>query len=343
MTSPNPDAVQRRDFLIGALATLLAGWAGGRAHVVGRAEVEAIRELAASVRAAAAQSGGEARLDEALRLATDAERLLAGSIAPGMRPEVATAVGWLATNVGALAHDAGREHHARAMWQRAYECSTSADNTSLTARVLSYGCRQALAYGDRMEALTLIDRALDVDRRGELAGAEQALLWALKAQADAQLGDGAEEQVRIAVGIADDAFTMGEPIDVAERPWMAHYDEAAHWAETAEALCTLARATREPADVAKGTGRYQAACRRYTPAERASRTMSLLSLARADLAVGDPVYGVSEGAEAVEAARAIGSRRVRNEVLLLGRDARRRAGAVPGAEALALRCAVVAA
>jgi hypothetical protein len=315
--------VHRREFLAAAVVVPTSASIDGLDSIapsappakVGATEIAQVRDTAVSIKRGDMRWGGGFGFDAALVETRRARGLLDARCSEGLRPELFTAVGWLACNTGFMAFDIDRYRDATRLWTVAAHCAEEADNYSLQARVVGSMARQA-AWLDRPdEALLLIDGVLDDQRAERLVPTEMAMLWALKARACAQAGDVAGTEA--AIGKADHWFAHRDLDECEDRPWSAHYAHAHHFGDTGLAWDQLAVAGHSVRAAVEAGGRHRAAADGHGTESARSHALALLALATLDTTVGDLDRGVQAGHLAVAAAQQVRSGRVREAMTRL--------------------------
>jgi hypothetical protein len=311
--------VHRREFLAAAVAVPTAASIDGLDSIapttppgrVGATEIAQIRDVALSVKRGDMRWGGGFGFDAALAETRRARDLLDARCPEHLRPDLFVAVGWLAANTGFMAFDVQRYRDAARLWTVAARCAQDAGNWSLHGRVVGSMARQASWLDRPADALALLESFLD---RGHdhLVPTERAMLWALRARANAQIGDVAATEE--AVGKADQWFAVRDLDESADRPWIAHYSHAHHFGDTGMAWNHLAVAGQGPRAVLEAGGRARAAADGHGTGEARSHALSLLALATLDTRVGDLDRGVQNGHLALTAASEVRSHRVREEL-----------------------------
>ncbi len=118
------------------------------------------------------------------------------------------------------------------------------------------------------------------------------------------------------IGTADDHFAHANPAN--DSPFMAYYGAAFHAAKTGHALFDLAMIDRNPA---QATARLTVAASGHSTSHARSRAICLTKLASLIMATGDPIQAASIGHAALDAAGALRSRRVTDDLRELARYA----------------------
>jgi len=313
-------SVDRREFIAGAVALPTTAAIDGLDSIsptappgrVGATEIAQIRDAAVAVKRGDMRWGGGFGFDAALVETRRARDLLEARCPESLRPALQIAVGWLACNTGFMAFDIDRYRDAARLWNVAEGCALEAGNGSLLARVLGSMARQSLWLGHPVDALALVERALE-DDRGSLVPTERAMLWALKSRALADLGDAtATEQ---AIQTADECLAQRRPEECTDRPWVAHYSHAHHWGDTGLAWDGLALAGHGARAIEQAGRRHQASADGHAVDAARSHALAMIAVAKLNTLVGDIDRGVAAGHQAVEAAERVRSARVREDLV----------------------------
>ncbi len=239
-------------------------------------------------------------------------QLLDATCPARLRPELFSAVGDLAETAGYINFDAYAHEDARRVLSFALVCAEQADDWHLRAAVLSSTTAQAIRTGHPDKALTLADHALV--RADRLTETEQAMLHTDRGRALAKMRRSSEALA--AIGTADDHFAHANPSD--DPPFMAYYGTAFHAAKTGHALFDLAMIDRNPA---QATDRLTAAASDHSAGHARSGAICLTKLASLTMATGDPIQAATLGHQALDAAGAVRSRRVTDDLRELARYA----------------------
>jgi hypothetical protein len=133
--------------------------------------------------------------------------LLEATCPARLRPELFSAVGYLADTAGFMAFDAGAHDDAHRVFCFALTCAEQADDWHLRARVLSSMALQAIRTGRPDEGLTLAEQALV--RADRLTATGQAMLHANRGLALAKMRRVSETLT--AIGTAEDHFAHSTP------------------------------------------------------------------------------------------------------------------------------------
>lgn len=309
------DDMNRRHFLVGAGAATAATAAGldpatASSWHVGGSEIAAVRTLADEIKLRDMRHGGGAGLDEAMRDASQMLLLRHSAVPDRLRPELHTALGWLAGNVGFMLHDVGRESEALQWWTTAGQAASEADNWSLLSRLLGMRARQAIWLDRPTAAIADLDYALR-DPRGVLTPTERAMLQSLRARALA-LGEHHVASLA-AIEVADSELADGSEDDKVDRPWIKHYGLPDHSGDIAAALGRIAR-TGHHRVLAQAGGRHELAARRAGTSMQRTGALNMLRLSTLDMDHGDVERAARTGEEALDLAAPVQSSRVRFEV-----------------------------
>ena len=210
--------------------------------------------------------------------------LLETRCAPGLRPDLFSAVGQLGHVTGFMAFDAAAHADAQRMFRFALACAEEATDWHLRAKVLSSMARQAIWVGDPDTGLTLTELALV--RADRLTATERAMLLAARARALAKLHR--VQDTLTTVGLVDEAFSATDP--TVDPAWMGYYDHAQHAGDTGHALFDLAVEGRF---VTEANDRLSVAVDGHTDAYARSRGISGLKLASLTMVTGDPHQAVA--------------------------------------------------
>lgn len=259
--------------------------------------------------------GGVVREAVTAHLRWSAE-LLEAKCPKGLRAELFAAVGALSGVSGFMAFDAYAHHDARRMFTFGLTCAEEADDWHLRAKLLSNLARQAIWCGDPDAGLTHTELALV--RAERLTATELAMLHTARARALGKLGR--QQETLAAVGQADEAFARASRGD--DPPWMAYYDQAQHYGDTAHALFDLAI---HDAPSTEASMRLSAAVKGHTDAYARSRAISGTKLASLLMATGDPHQASAIGQHAMDDAGRLRSRRAADDLRELRRFAGRHA------------------
>ena len=227
---------------------------------------------------------------------------LLGAICPApLRPELFSAVGYLAYTAGYVAFDAYAHEDARRLFQFALACAEQAGDWALRAYVLDGMALQAIWIGQPDEGLTLTEHALV--RADRLTETGQAMLHTDRGRALAKMRR--VNETLTAVGTAEDHFARSTPAD--DPPFLGNYNAAFLAGNTGHALFDIAVLGH---NLTQATDRLTAAAAGHTASHPRSGAICLTKLASLTMATGDPLQAATIGHEALEAAGTIRSRRV---------------------------------
>jgi transcriptional regulator with XRE-family HTH domain len=225
---------------------------------------------------------------------------------PELEGPLFTAVGRLATVLGASAFDAYEHDEARTLLEFGTACAEAAGDWHLRATSLNWRSRQATWCGVPDAGLTLAEHGLV--RSDLLTHREQAMLHNARARALAKMER--VQETLAAVGHSDDVFA--DASDDEDVVWMRYYDRAQHHGDTAHALYDLALlAGRSPRHAAE---RFRIAIDEHAPRFVRSRAISGTKLASLTMATGDPQEAVAIAHRAMEDAGRVQSRRTADDV-----------------------------
>jgi hypothetical protein len=259
--------------------------------------------------------GGVVREAVTAQLRWSAE-LLEAKCPKGMRAGLFAAVGALSGACGFMAFDAYAHDDARRMFTFGLTCAEEAGDWHLRAKLLSNLARQAIWCGDPDAGLTHTELALV--RADRLTATELAMLSTARARAFGKLGR--VQETFATVGQADDSFARARPDG--DPPWMAYYDQAQHYGDTAHALFDLAVHNVPGTEAA---ARLAAAVNGHADAYARSRAISGTKLASLLMATGDPREASAAGQRAIDDAGRLRSRRAADDLRELRRFAGRHA------------------
>jgi hypothetical protein len=276
---------------------------------IGRPEIEQIWRAAAAFSMWDNLYGGLAREAPLAQLRWSAD-LIQGTACPAeLRPDLLSAVGYLAHTCAFMAFDGYAFDDARRLLSFGVLCAEEADNWHLRARLLATRVRVDTWVGDPDRGLTHAQVALVRSER--LTATERAMLHSLEARALACLHR--REATMEAIGRADDAFASRSAAE--DPPWMGFYDDAQHAGDIGVALLDLALA--HLVDESGARSRLETAIKSRRPDLPRSRALSQVGLAKLTMARGDPAEAVSLGCAALDTAGPIRSRRVSDDLAQL--------------------------
>ncbi len=277
---------------------------------VGATEIEQIRAAARVFQAWDGAYGGGVARDAVMGQLRWSVGLLEATCPARLRPELFSAVGDLANIAGYMALDVGAHEAARQMFRCALTCAEQADDWHLRAYVLDSMASQAIQIGQPDEGLTQAEHALV--RADRLTATELTLLHATRGRALAKMRR--VRETLTAVGTAEDHFAHSTPAN--DPPYLANYNAAFLGGGNGQALFDLAMLGH---NLAQATDRLTAAAAGHTAGR--PRAFCLTKLASLTMATGDPAEAVAIGAEALDAAGTLRSRRVTDGLRELARYA----------------------
>jgi len=226
---------------------------------------------------------GQLRWSAGLLKATCPERL---------RPELFSAVGYLAVVAGAIAGYANAHEQSRRVFGFALYCAEQAKDWNLRAEVLSSLAKQEIRTGQPDEGLTRAELALV--RADRITPTQRTLLHTDRARALAKMHR-VQETLR-AIGTADEHFTHATPDD--DPPFLAcKYTSARHGQLTGRPLVDLALLGHDPGEAAQ---RLAAAAAGHSESLRCDRAVCLTKLASLTMVTGDPLHAATIGHQALD-------------------------------------------
>ncbi|MGH3871520.1 MAG: XRE family transcriptional regulator [Pseudonocardiaceae bacterium] len=317
--------VDRRQFLhtapgMGALAALgpvAALWEGSEPtpipHRIGVTEIEQIRTATQVFESWSGTYGGGLVREAVMGQLHWSARLLETTCPDRLRPELYSAVGYLAKTAGFMAQDANAQEEARRVYRFAVFCAEQAQDWPLRAEILSSMAKQEILAGHPDDGLTLADQALV--RADRLTPTGRALLHTDRGRALAKMRR--VNEALTAIGTADEHFAHFTPGN--EPPVMAYYNTERHGLLTGHPLVDLAILGRDPGEA---TDRLTAAAAGLTRTDvTCPRAICLTKLASLTMAAGDPLHAAALGHTALDLAGTIRSHRTAEELRELSRYA----------------------
>jgi hypothetical protein len=276
---------------------------------VGVTDIEHIRSATQVFGSWSSTYGGGLIRDTAMAHLRRSARLLKEAICPEqLRPELFSAVGYLAATAGYLAEDTGAPAQARRVYGFALYCVEQAKEWNLRAEVLSSMAKLEMRAGQPDEGLTLAELALV--RADRLTPTYRTLLHTDRSRTLAKMHR-VQESLR-AIGTADEHFT-----DATNDP-PSFYTAARHNQLTGATLADLAMLGRDPGEA---THRLTAAAADHAAGQVRSRALCLAKLASLTMATGDPLQAAAIGHQALEVTDSIHSYRAAEELRDLSRYA----------------------
>ncbi|MGH3896660.1 MAG: XRE family transcriptional regulator, partial [Pseudonocardiaceae bacterium] len=273
--------------VLGPVAALLAGSEPIPLPArVGATDIEQLRVAAQMFKSWDSAYGGGLAREAVLAQVHWSAGLLKATCPDRLRPELFSAVGYLAHTAGYIALDAHAHDQARRFYQFALGCAEQAGDCHLRAQVLASMAYQEILTGRPYEGLTLIEHALvGADR---LTATERAMLHGQRAPALATMRR--VRETLIAIGTADDHFAHSTPASTP--PFLAHYDTAMHAGLTGHALADLAPTGHGATEAA---GRLSAAIAGHGPSFARAKVLAQLKFASLTMITGDPVQAAIIG------------------------------------------------
>lgn len=246
-----------------------------------------------------------------------ARGLLTAKCPKRLQSELFSAVGRLATVLGAAAFDAYEHDQARSLFAFATQCAEESDDWHLRACALNWRARQEIWVGKPDLGLTYAETGLV--RSDRLTARERSTLHNARARAHGKMGR-VQETLR-AIGRSDEIFARATD---GEDPWMAYYDSAQHHGDTGHALYDLALlADRPPQPAAQ---RFKTAVDGHGDAYARSRAISRTKLASLTAATGSPDKAAYLAHQALDEVGTLRSRRALDDVRDLDRLVMSRGG-----------------
>ena len=276
---------------------------------IGVTDIEQIRSATQVFGSWSSTYGGGLVRDAAMAHLRRSARLLKEAVcSEQLRPELFSAVGYLAATAGYLAEDTGAPEQGRRVYGFALYCAEQAKEWNLRAEVLSSMAKLEMRAGQPDEGLTLAELALV--RADRLTPTYRTLLHTDRSRTLAKMHR-VQESLR-AIGTADEHFT-----DVTNDP-PSFYTAARHNQLTGASLADLAMLGRDPGEA---TNRLTAAAADHAADEVRSRALCLAKLASLTMVTGDPLQAATIGHQALEVTDSIHSYRAAEELRDLSRYA----------------------
>lgn len=194
----------------------------GRALMVGRNDVEAIRTTAHMFEGLDHRfGGGHARTAAAQYLHSQVTPLLHGNYTESIGRDLFRVAARFTYKTGAMAYDTGHHGLARRYFVQALNLAHTAGDRPLGGKVLALMSHQANFLGEYAEAVDLA-RAAKLGGAGHATPSVRAMYCAMEARALASLGD-TRGCIR-ALREAESAFARRHPDD--EPDWIGYFDAA---------------------------------------------------------------------------------------------------------------------
>ncbi len=280
---------------------------------VGRTEIEQVRTAESVFSSWDFTYGGGLARDAVMGQLRWSVGLLEATCPARLRPELFSAVGALAETAGYMAFDAGAHDDARPLFQFALARAEQAGDWNLRARVLTSMALQEIRIGHPDEGLTLAEQALV--RSDRLTETAQVILHTTRARALARMRR--VQETLSAVGTAEDHFAHATPAN--DPPFFDYWNAAFLAGNTGQALFDLAIVGHHPEH---GTDLLTTAATEHRLAGHfRSGAICLTKLASLTMATGDPIQAATLGHQALDAAGAVRSRRVTDDLRELARYA----------------------
>jgi len=260
---------------------------------VGATDIEHIRGATQVFESWSDTYGGGLVWDAAMAQLRRSVRLLKETLCPEqLRPELFSAVGYLAATTGYLAEDTGAPEQARRVYGFALYCAEQANERNMRAEVLSSRAKLEMRAGQPDEGLTLVELALV--RADRLTPTYRTLLHTDRSRTLAKMHR-VQESIR-AIGTADEHFT-----DTTNDP-PSRYTAARHHQLTGQALVDLALLGHDSGEAAH---RLMTAAAGHPESLRLDRALCLAKLASLAMATGDPLQAATIGHQALKVADSI--------------------------------------
>jgi len=296
--------VQQRRFLISAayssaaLSASALRWltcpAAGEpsaagARRVGRADIEAIRDLTASYREMDNRPGGGKLRGVIVSYLDDHVSLLltGGSYQEGTGRQLAAACGELSQLAGWVAYDSDEQGVAQRYLIQALACARHADDPALAAEILAAQAHQALYLSRPDEAVDLARAAQSAAARG---GSATLLTECLVMEAHGQAARNDAHACGAALAAAERTFDRAARED--DPAWLSYFDEAYLAARMAQCFRDLG----EAGHAARYAQRSLDMDGRYIR----GRAFNLSLLATAHAAQGESAQACTVGRQAVD-------------------------------------------
>ncbi|WP_202970563.1 helix-turn-helix domain-containing protein [Saccharothrix sp. ALI-22-I] len=279
---------------------------------IGRTEVEQVHTAARVFKSWDAEHGGGLSRETVLAQLRWSARLLDSTYPEILRPELFSAVAYLASVHGFMCFDAYAFDDSRRTLRFALACAEEAEDWGLRAEILSRMARQDIHTGHPDQGMTWIEYALV--RADRVTPTTRAMLHTVRGRALAKMGR-RHEALR-SVALADEFFADRQ--SDTDPKWLAYYDASQHAGDTAHALMDLSLQGVKT-DAAE---RFETAVSGHVSIAARSRVLSQTKLATLHMATGDPREGVVIGNRALDAAASIRSNRVSDCLRELARYSR---------------------
>ncbi|GAA2685905.1 Helix-turn-helix domain-containing protein [Actinosynnema pretiosum] len=218
---------------------------------------------------------------------------------------------------GWMAHDSGRDDHARQYFDRAYRLAQAAADHALTANACASMAHLAVELHQPQDALRIAAEGMRQARFAQDALRLVARLHAMRARALAQLGD----HFGSTQALADAETVLGRAADEEPARWIAGFDRASLAAEAA--LCHLHLAAQDEGgdnrDELREAERYAREVIRLRLGDRVrSRVLAQVTLANILARAHRPEESAQEAHTACREAASLSSARVVQRLQALG-------------------------
>lgn len=288
---------------ITGLPVTAAGWQPPRR--IGHAHVQDIIDATSTYRGWIARHGGAQVRAHAAQLLERAAVMHASTINPTVRAELLVAIGDLAALGAYIARDIGAHREAGELYQLALTTAAAAQASDLRTYTVVRMAGHHLELRQPGEVLRLVEAAAAPDSDDKAGGTANRLC--ITAWAHAQRGD-ADAAAR-AVDAAEDAFAADAGRERPDRPWAAqHVTEAELHSLIGAAYVDLARI--DPRHAQTAAGRLGRALELRGPSAARNRTLDLISMAEAQLALGEIDHAAHLALDVHDTAQALTSARL---------------------------------
>jgi hypothetical protein len=279
---------------------------------IGAPEIEQVRATTMTFRSLDFTYGGGLARDAVMGQLRWAAGLRNAICPERLRPELFSAIGALANDAACMAWDVGAYEDARRVFRFALTCAEKAQDWHLRAEILTCMAVMEIRAGRPDEGLTLAEHGLV--RADRLTGTGLSKLHATRGRALARMRR--VNETLTAIGTAEDHFARSTPAN--DPPSLANGNAAFPAGSTGQALFDLAILGHNPASA---TDRLSAAAAGHTASHARPRAICVTKLASLTMATGDPIQAATLGHEALDAAGAIHSGSLADDLRELARYA----------------------
>jgi transcriptional regulator with XRE-family HTH domain len=288
---------------------------------VGAADVEAIEQITAALRAADLRHGGGLVRPAAMAHLKHVLSLQDAVCSEPVRSQLLLATADLAQTSGWMSYDVERHDAARRLWMIALDTARRADHArsaDLSVNVLLQMAAQARHVNRPAEALRLaqLGSAAATGAATPVSAGALGSLASSLSHIRAMLGE--VELSHRAMGEAREFYANVDP--ATEPPWaMARVPPAE--AEAMEGYALFSLASTNPAYAPAAVERLRAAVDGFGPTHARSRALNLPGLASCYFLGGDVAAAVATGHKAVTAISALSSQRAHTRLRVLAETA----------------------